>query len=141
MIGLLIAVFACIYFYIEAKKRGEPPFKWSIIALLTFMGPQVVLSWFLVPFILLRIGIPLEDSQGTQVLFGFIALGIGFALLVAAHKRLYRIPRLEPLERDTMIHSLEITEEADGTFGVGGKTFKSEAEATQYATFLKGLMS
>lgn len=140
MIGLLITVFACIYFFIEAKKRGEPPFKWSMIALLTFMGPQVVISWFLVPVILLRVGIPLQESQGTQVLFGLIALGIGFALLVAARKRLYRIPRLEPLEGMTVIKSLEITASPDGTFVVGDKTFKTEAEAKQYATFLKGLM-
>ena len=140
MIGLLIAVFACIYFYVEAKKRGEPPFTWSVIAFLTFMGPQIVISWFLVPFVLVKLQISLEDSQGMQILFGFITLGIGFYLLVVARKKLYTKPRLIPTEGITVINSIEITDNPNGTFTVGKKTFSDKADAKQYVSLLNGLL-
>ncbi len=52
MIGLFIALAACFYFSTEAKKRGESGAKWSFIAFVAFMGPQILVSWFLFPLAL-----------------------------------------------------------------------------------------
>ena len=140
MIGLLIAIFACIYFFIEAKKRGAPPFKWLVIAFVSFLGPQMLISWLLVPMVLIVMETPLDESTGTQLAFAFIGLGIGFYLLVVARKKLYRIPRIVPVEGAVVVKSLDIIENSDNTYTIGDKTFSSKSDAEQYAALLKGLM-
>jgi len=100
----------------------------------------MLISWLLVPIVLIVMETPLDESTGTQLAFAFIGLGIGFYLLVVARKKLYRIPRIVPVEGAVVVKSLDIIENSDNTYTIGDKTFSSKSDAEQNAALLKGLM-
>ena len=139
MISIFIAVAACIYFFLEAKKRSVSPGKWALIAFVAFLGPQALLVWILLPIVLVTFGMPVEDSFGIQAMFGLTGFVIGFWLLIVARKKLYRHSRSEPPEDAVIIGSLDITEQTDGTFAVGDRTFKSRKDAEEFVDFTKSI--
>ena len=139
MVSIFIAIAACIYFFIEAKKRSVSPGKWAFVAFIAFLGPQILLVWLLLPVILVTFGIPLDDSFGIQAAFGLAGFVIGFWLLIVARKRLYRHSRSEPPEDAIIIRSLEIVEQTDGTFAVGDRTFKSRKDAEEFVDFTRSI--
>lgn len=138
MIGLLIAIFACIYFFIEAKKRGQPPYKWLFVAFISFLGPKIVISWILLPIVLVALEIPLEKSQGTLVSFALLGFGIGFYLLIVARKKLYRNPRIVQDEGIVVVKSVGIVENNDGTFTVGVRLFSARTYCRPICSIFKG---
>ena len=100
----------------------------------------ILISWVLVPIILIVTETPIDESTGTQLALAFIGLGIGFYLLVIARKKLYRIPRIVPVEGAVVVKSIDIIGNSDDTYTVGDKSFSSKTDAEQYAALLKGLM-
>ena len=139
MIGIFIAICACIYFFMEARKRGQSGAKWSVVAFVGFFAPQVVIVWIILPFVLGGLNIPLEDSVGIQIACAIAVLVVGFCVLIAVRKSLYRFPRMVPEEGVVLVKEIDVFENADGTFTIADKTFDTRSEADQYAVFLKGL--
>lgn len=139
MIGLLIAIASCIYFFIEAGKRNRSRIKWASIAFAAFLGPQLLLSWAALPLVLATFRIPLDDSYGLQFIFAITGLAVGFYLLVVARKRLYLYARTEPPKDGAVIRSLEIVDNEDGSYSVGDRTFKSKKDAEAYVQYVKSI--
>lgn len=139
MIGLLIAIASCVYFFIEADKRNVSRIKWASIAFIAFLGPQLLLSWMVLPMALAAFGIPFDESHGLQLVLGITGFVIGFYLLVVARKRLYQHKRTEPPKDGVMIGSLEITSNEDGSYSVGDRTFKSKKDADAYVQYVKSI--
>ena len=89
----------------------------------------------LLPAVLVTFSMPVEDSFGIQAIFQLAGFVIGFWLLIVARKKLYRHSRTEPPEDAIIVGSLEITEQKDGTFAVGDRTFKSRKDAEEFVDF------
>lgn len=139
MVGIFIAIAACIYFFVEANKRKVSPYKWAMIAFAAFFGPQILLSWIVLPIAFVLFGIPIDDSTGIQVIVALTGFVLGFWLLVVYRKKLYRHARSEPPADAIVIGSLEIAEKDDGTFAVGDRVFQSRKDAEDFVDFTKSI--
>jgi len=139
MVGILIAIAAAIYFFVEAKKRGQNSFKWAGIAIITYGAPQVIISWLIVPTIFVMLQMPIEENLGIYSIISIGAFFLSFYLLVLARKKLYTYERIEPLKDKVVISSVEITENKDDTYSVSGKVFKTKQEAEGYVSVLNTL--
>jgi len=137
MIGLFIAIVACIHFFIEAKKRGASSFKWAAIAFGTFMGTQFIFAWIIVPILIVIFPMSPDKIHRIIVPVNIIGVAVGFYLLVYSRKKLYRIPRLVEDSDLQVITSLEIIKNSDGSFSVADRSFKSKRDAEDYVSLLK----
>ena len=91
---VLITLCGATYFFVEATKRGQNPWKWAVIAITVIMGPLVVLGWYVVPITLELLGFYYEGhlSSRLTVTVGLVATGI--YLFFLARMRLVRYPKL-----------------------------------------------
>ncbi|MDX1513625.1 MAG: hypothetical protein R3174_07770 [Gammaproteobacteria bacterium] len=101
MITLFIALCAATYFFVQAGRRGQNPWKWGGIAIAAIMGPLVILGWYVFPIMFELLGFRYHGhlSARLTVTVGLIAVGI--YLFFLARMRLVRYPKLtDPLPPD-----------------------------------------
>lgn len=94
MFTLLIALSGATYFFMEASKRGQNPWKWAGIAIAAIMGPLVVLGWYVIPITMALLGFNYEGHLSARLTATLGLVGAGIYLFFLARMRLTRYPKL-----------------------------------------------
>lgn len=94
MVTLFLSLCCATYFFVQAYRRGQNPFKWAGIAIAAVMGPLVILGWYVFPISFEILGFHYEGHRSARltVTIGLIAAGI--YLFILARMRLVRYPKL-----------------------------------------------
>ena len=94
----MIALCGATYFFVEAHKRGQNPWKWSGIAVAAIMGPLVVLGWYVIPITMGLLGFYYEGNLSARLTATLGLVATGVYLFFLARMWLIRYPKLtDPL--------------------------------------------
>lgn len=94
MITVFIALSGATYFFVEATRRGQNPWKWAGIAIAAIMGPLVILGWYVIPITMTLLGFPYESHLSARLTATLGLVGAGIYLFFLARMRLVRYPKL-----------------------------------------------
>lgn len=94
MLTVLIAMSGATYFFVEASRRGQNPWKWAGVAIAAIMGPLVILGWYVVPITMTLLGFHYEGHLTARLTATLGLIGAGIYLFFLARLRLVRYPKL-----------------------------------------------
>jgi hypothetical protein len=90
----LITLGGATYFFVEANKRGQNPWKWAGIAIAAIMGPLVILGWYVIPITLELLGFYYKAHLSARLTATLGLLAAGIYLFFLARMRLVHYPKL-----------------------------------------------
>lgn len=94
MFTILLALCGATYFFVEANKRGQNPWKWASIAVAAIMGPLVILGWYVIPITLELLGFYYANHLSARLTATVGLLAAGIYLFFLARMRLVCYPKL-----------------------------------------------
>lgn len=97
MFTVLISLSGATYFFIEAHKRGQNPWKWAGIAIAAIMGPLVIIGWYVIPITFDLLGFRYGGHPSARLTATLGLVGAGIYLFILARMRLVRYPKLSDI--------------------------------------------